>query len=78
MQPEAHLFDHLASRLARLFVEYSVSVRPGDKVVIEGTTDAEPLIRELYRRTVRAEGYPLLRISFPGQSYIFMKEATDA
>lgn len=69
------MFDHLASRL---LLAHSVPVRAGGKVVIEGTTDAEPLIRELYRRTVRAGGYPLLRISFPGQSYIFMKEATDA
>jgi aminopeptidase len=68
----------LATRMARLLVEYSVSVRPGDKVLIEATTEAIPLVRELYRYILRAGGHPIVQLAFPGQNYVLFQEGSDA
>ena len=44
----------LASRLARLVVQYCVDVQHGETVAIEGSTEALPLINEVYREVLRA------------------------
>ena len=67
----------LESKLARLVVQYSVAVEEGQTVVIAGSTEAIPLINELYRETLRAGGHPFTKIDAPGQKYIFMNEAQD-
>jgi aminopeptidase len=67
----------LASRLAKLVVNYSTHIQANDSVFIEGTTEAIPLINEIYREVLRAGGHPLTRVIPPGQQYIFMSEAQD-
>jgi aminopeptidase len=67
----------LASKLARLVVQYSVDVQKGETVVIAGSTEAIPLMNELYREVLRAGGHPFTKIDVPGQRYIFMNEARD-
>jgi len=67
----------LAAKLANLVVHYSVGVQKGETVLILGSTEAIPLINEIYRETLRAGGHPSTRIDVPGQQYIFMNEARD-
>jgi len=62
--------DLRIQKLAQLIVEYSVQVQPGDRVVINSSTIAEPLIKELYTRIVQAGGHPLLLLSIPGNEEI--------
>ncbi len=70
--------DPRVERLARLLVSYSAPVKEGHRVEISGTTLAAPLLRELYRETLRAGGLPLLRMTLPDQNDIFFKTAGDA
>jgi len=63
--------------MAQTLVRYSVSLRKGDKVVIEGNDLAAPLIREVFREAVRAGAYPIVLASIDGVSEIFLKEASD-
>ena len=69
-------FD-LPSKLARLVVQYSLKVRKGQMVAIQGSTEAEPLIKELYREILRAEGFPEVVMQFPGQEYLHVSEASE-
>ncbi|MDX1600261.1 MAG: aminopeptidase [Anaerolineales bacterium] len=68
--------DPRVNRLARLLVDYSVAVRPGDRVLIEAATPAEPLVRALFERILRAGGHPHLAISFGGLDTMTGLDAT--
>jgi len=59
--------DPRVERLATLLVGYSTSLRPGDRVLLEAETAAEPLVRALFERALEAGAHPHLAISFAGQ-----------
>ena len=69
--------DLRIEKLAQTIVDYSVAVRQGDRVLIQGGTIAEPLIKELYTRILQAGGHPFLMLSFPGTDELFFKYASD-
>ncbi|MFC2068735.1 aminopeptidase [Chloroflexota bacterium] len=69
--------DPRIEKLAQTLVDYSVAVRDGDKVVINGCAIAKPLLKEIYARVLQAGGYPLLMISLPGIEEIFFRYASD-
>jgi aminopeptidase len=69
--------DRRISNLARILVQHSVRVQPGDRVAIEAGSAAEPLIREVYRETLRAGGLPFVFISLEGLESIFFSEANE-
>jgi len=69
--------DPRTAKLAELLVEYSVAVRPGDKVVINGGADAAPLLREVYGAVLKAGGFPLLLAALPGMDEVLYRHATD-
>ncbi len=47
-------------KLAQLITQYSIGVKPGDKVVIRGGVAGEPLLKELYKQVIGAGGHPVL------------------
>ncbi|MCD6235974.1 MAG: aminopeptidase [Thaumarchaeota archaeon] len=69
--------DPRVSNLAKLLVEYSVSIRKGDEVLIRAGIDALPLVRELYREIVSRGGYPHLEINDGVLQEAFYRYATD-
>ncbi len=69
--------DHRISKLADILVNYSVGVKPGDKVAIRGDVVALPLLREALRHTLRAGGLPVMIIDSDGFNEILLREATD-
>jgi len=69
--------DLRTTKLAELLVEYSVAVQPGDKVVINGGTEAGPLLREVYAAVLKAGGFPLVMTALPGMDEILYRYATD-
>ncbi len=69
--------DPRVERLAHLLVHYSAPIEKGDLVEINGTTASAPLLREIYRETLRAGGRPLLRMTLPDQEEIYYKNADD-
>lgn len=64
-------------KLAHLLVDYSVNIQPGEKVSIESTTLAEPLITKIYQRVLERGGYPHLLLDLPDQNEIFYQYAND-
>lgn len=58
--------DIRVQKFAQVLVEHSARIVPGDRVLIEATTAAEPLIRELYIQILEKGGIPHPMIALPG------------
>ena len=58
--------DVRVDRHAQVLVDYCVKVIPGDRVLIEAEPTAEPLVRALFERILKAGGHPLLAVSLSG------------
>jgi aminopeptidase len=70
--------DARIEKFAQILVEYSARIKPGDRVLLEATTAAEPLIRALYSRVLEAGGHPHVQLEFPDQQEIFFEQANDS
>lgn len=64
--------------LARILVDYSIRVQPGERVLIDATTAAAPLVRAVYALILERGGYPYTLLSLPEQEEIFFRYAQDA
>jgi len=62
------LTDPRINKMAEILVDHSARIQPGDRVAVEGTTAAEPLIRALYRRILSRGGHPHLLLKIPEQT----------
>jgi aminopeptidase len=69
--------DPRVEKLADLLVRYSTEIKKGDKVLIQGVSSADPLIRAVYRSVLLQGGHPFLNLTLPGLDEIFYKYATD-
>jgi aminopeptidase len=63
-------------------VEHSVRVTAGDRILIEATTAAEPLVRELFIQILEKGGIPHPMVALPGtmpfsQDELYLTYATD-
>ena len=56
------------SRYAHLLVNYCVSLQPGERLFINSTTLAEPLVTEVYRAALMAGGHCEFTLATRGQS----------
>lgn len=54
------MVDPRVEKLAKLCVNYSVGVKPHEKVIIEGSVQALPLMREIYRECLLSDAYPYI------------------
>ena len=68
--------DQRIEKLAKLCVNYSVDVKPKEKVVIQGSGLAFPLINEIYKECLLNDAYPLIIPTLDVQ-YIFFKYAKE-
>lgn len=69
--------DPRINKLAQVLVDYSVNVQPGEWVLIDGHTTAEPVLKEIYRRVLQRGGYPTLWPGFPWEREILFSLASD-
>ena len=69
--------DPRVSKLAKLVVEYCVSIKPGDEVLLKAGVEAIPLIREIVKETVSKGGYPHIILSESGIDEIFYRYAPE-
>lgn len=69
--------DERIEKLADLLVNYSVEVKPEQKVLIRGESPAEPLIKAIYRKVLQAGGHPFVLVQLPGMEEIFYHYSTD-
>ncbi|GAG57145.1 unnamed protein product [marine sediment metagenome] len=70
------MVDSRIENLAKLCVQYSVDVKPKEKVFIQGNVVALPLIRELYKKCLLAGAHPTIMPSLDLE-YIFFKYAKE-
>jgi aminopeptidase len=62
---------------ARILVEYSTKIQPGDKVAIRSSTTAAPMVQELYSQILRRGAHPHLLMELPDQGERFFANARD-
>lgn len=75
--------DIRVQKYAKILVEHSTRVKPGDRILLEGTTAAEPLLRELYIQILEKGGHPHLMMALPGtmpfsQDELYLTYANDS
>ncbi|HZD40852.1 MAG TPA: aminopeptidase, partial [Terriglobales bacterium] len=61
--------DPRVAKFAKVLVEHSTRIVPGDRVLIEATTAAEPLVRELIIQILQKGGHPHPLIMLPDFNY---------
>ncbi len=69
--------DPRIENLAKILVNYSVKVKPGDWVVVSANTVAQPLVTEVIRNVLRSGGYPSLLIDSDEVTEVLLAEASD-
>lgn len=65
----------LLERYAKLLVEYSLYLKEGESLYINTTTEAIPLVREIYRLASRKQVLVECNFDFEGKNRIFFEEA---
>lgn len=63
-------------RLAKILVHHSARIKKGDRVVIEASTAAEPLVQSLFIEILNQGGHPHLLLQIPGQKSFLLKHGT--
>jgi aminopeptidase len=71
------LADPRIERLAGILVDHSAQIKPGDRVAIEATTAAEPLVRALYTVILERGGFPYPLLDLTDQDEILFAVAKD-
>lgn len=61
--------DMRVSNFAKILVERCTRVESGDRILIEATTAAEPLVRELYIQILEKGGHPQALLQLPDMFY---------
>ena len=70
--------DTRIENFAHILVDYSTQIKPGDRVAIEATTAAEPLVRALYGLILERGGHPHLLLELPDQDEIMFTRAQES
>ncbi len=68
--------DERTKKLAELVVDYFLKVKPGENVIVSGSTEAEPFIATLYKEIILRKAYPILNVSLPNLMPFYFKNAT--
>lgn len=69
--------DLRTRKLAKLAVRYSIAVKPGEKVIISGGTEAIPFLTELYKEIILQKAHPIVRIGLPDITSFYYKYANS-
>jgi aminopeptidase len=72
------MIDPRVANLAKILVNYSVSVKPGDWVLVSGSIDALPLVHEVVRQVLRAGGNPTIQLDDDELGALITQESSDA
>jgi aminopeptidase len=69
--------QHILQKYADLLVHYSLDLQKNDKLYINSTTLAEPLVREVYRSALRAGANVEVELDFREKNRIYYEEAGE-
>ena len=64
-------------KYAKLLVNYSLEIKKGDRVFIQTTTEAIPLLKEVYKECLKAGGIPEIELSFEEKDSLFYTYASE-
>lgn len=71
------MIDPRINKMAKVLVNYSVSVKKGQTVLILGNPGGAPLLKEIYKEVLKAGGHPNFHIGLDGINEIFLKNASE-
>jgi len=77
MKRGIHMADERIKKMAKLLVNYSLRIKEGDYLLVEGSDIAQPLIREVYREAIKKGANVDVEVAIQGINEIFYKEAND-
>lgn len=66
------------AKYANLLVNYCVSLQPGERLFVQSTTLAAPLVREVYRAAIQAGGHCEFSLQVEDQADILLANGNDA
>ena len=69
--------DQRVKNFARVLVDYSTRIQPGDRVLIEATTLAEELVQELYVLILERGGHPYMGLQLPEAGELMLRYANE-
>ena len=70
--------DPRIEAVAKVLVEYSVDVRPGQLVRLRGNPEGSPLLLAVYRQTLERGGHPWLTLDLEETQELFLRHAAAA
>lgn len=70
--------DPRVERMAKVLVEYSLGVKEGDLVRIQGGPEGAPLLLALYEEVLARGGHPWVQLGLEGADEVFYAKASDA
>lgn len=71
------MMDPFLEKYAKVLVNYSLGIKKGDSLVIQGNMVTEPLIKAVYKEAILAGGHPIVMSNFQGQEEIFYNNASE-
>ncbi|HME42080.1 MAG TPA: aminopeptidase [Syntrophorhabdales bacterium] len=75
---EGDLMNTMYEKYAKLLVHYSLGLKKGDKLLINSTYLAEPLVKEVYREALNVGAHPEIQIAINELTRLFYDHARDA
>ncbi|GHO52790.1 hypothetical protein KSB_12650 [Ktedonobacter robiniae] len=69
--------DIRLQRMAKVLVHHSTAIKEGDRLAIQSSPLAAPLVREIAREAVRSGAFVETFVSLPGIREILLKEGSD-
>ncbi len=70
------MVDPRLRRLAKVLVDYSLAVKKGNRVVISAGTQAQDIVKEIYKHVLKKGADPVLHLGIPGLGYFYYKNAS--
>jgi aminopeptidase len=71
------LADQRMEKWAQTLINFSLDVRPGETVAINGGVAGEPLMRAVYREVIKAGAHPIVLPTFSGLNAVMLGEGSD-
>ncbi|MFH1972040.1 MAG: aminopeptidase [archaeon] len=69
--------DPRITKLAEILTNYSIKIKEGDTIQINGGIESKDLVLECYRKVLEKGAYPRTSISLPNQSFIYYNTANE-
>ncbi|HNW92818.1 MAG TPA: aminopeptidase [bacterium] len=67
----------MLQKFATVLLDYSLQVKPGEYIVVNASTLAQPLVEQVYAGLLERGAFPLLRLALPQQEELFHAHARD-